>query len=58
MTVSLANGGTLTVLDSGTVEYRMGKRVMRMAGRGGYSATCRWVASLAYGRDVRYVTGH
>lgn len=55
MTVSLANGGTVTVLESGTVEFRDGKRVFRTEGRGSYAETVRWVESLAYGRDVRYV---
>lgn len=56
MTVRLANGGTVTVRENGTVEYRENGRVMRMRGRGDYASTARWVESLAFGRDVRYVT--
>lgn len=56
MTVSLANGGTVTVLESGTVEFRQGKRVFRTDGKGSFPATVAWVESLAYGDDVRYIT--
>jgi hypothetical protein len=37
------------------VEFRNGKRVFRTDGRGDYAETVRWVESLAYGDDVRYV---
>ena len=56
MTVSLANGGTVTVLESGTVEFRQGERVFRTDGKGFFPATVAWVESLAYGDDVRYIT--
>lgn len=55
MTVSLANGGTVTVLANGSVEFRDGGRVFRTGGKGSYPETVAWVESLAYGRDVRYV---
>jgi hypothetical protein len=56
MTVYLANGGTLTVLANGTVELRRNGQTMRVSGRGSHRATADWVRSLAFGRDVRYVT--
>lgn len=56
MTVNLANGGTITVLNDGTVEFRNGKRVFRTDGKGSKAQTVAWVESLAYGRDVLYVT--
>lgn len=55
MVVSLANGGTVTVLASGSVEFRNGRRVFRTDGKGSHAQTVAWVESLAYGRDVRYV---
>lgn len=56
MTVYLANGGRVTVLANGTVEFREKGRTFRTDGKGDYAETVRWVESLAYGTDVRYVT--
>ncbi|AXH66486.1 hypothetical protein SEA_SATIS_337 [Streptomyces phage Satis] len=56
MTVYLANGGRITVLSNGTVEFREKGRTFRTDGKGDYAETVRWVESLAYGTDVRYVT--
>jgi hypothetical protein len=55
MVVSLANGGTVTVRENGTVEFRNGRRVFRTDGKGSYAQTVAWVEALAFGRDVRYV---
>jgi hypothetical protein len=57
VTVYLANGGTITVRESGAVEFRDGDRVMRDPGRGDFDASVSWIRSLAFGRDVRYVKG-
>lgn len=57
MTVYLANGGTITVRESGAVEFRQGDRVIRDRGRGSRKASERWIRSLAFGSDVRYVKG-
>lgn len=56
MTVRLADGGTLTVLPSGQVEFRKNGQTFRTDGRGTYALSAAWVGSLAYGPDVRYVT--
>lgn len=55
MTVQLADGGTVRVLRSGTVEFRKDGRTYRADGRGDYDSSARWVESLAFGREVRYV---
>lgn len=56
MTVTLANGGKVTVLENGTVEFREKGRVFRTDGRGDYAENVRWIQGLAYGTEVRYVT--
>lgn len=56
MTIQLADGGTVNVLPSGTVEFRREGRTFRTEGRGSYDASARWVESMAYGREVQYVT--
>lgn len=56
MTIRLADGGTVKVLRSGTVEFRREGRTYRAGGKGDYASSVRWVESLAYGRDVRYIT--
>lgn len=47
MTIRLANGGTLTVLESGTVEFRKGREYNVTPGRGSYAANVEWLESLA-----------
>lgn len=54
MTLQLANGGTLTVKKSGSIEVRRNGSVMRDAGKGSYADSLAFVQRSAWGRDVRY----
>lgn len=49
MVVKLENGGTVTVTDSGTVEYRRGRERNWIPGRGSYAETVEWLSSLTNG---------
>jgi hypothetical protein len=49
MVIRLENGGTVTVTDNGTVEYRRGRERQWMRAPGSYEETAAWVASLANG---------
>jgi hypothetical protein len=55
MTVSLASGGTITVLENGMVEFRDKGRTFRTEGKGSQELTAEWIQGIAYGTDVRYV---
>lgn len=49
MVIKLDNGGTVTVTDSGTVEYRRGRERNWIPGRGSYAETVEWVERLSAG---------
>lgn len=49
MVVRLENGGTVTVSDNGTVEYRRGREWNWIPGRGSYAETVEWLESLTDG---------
>lgn len=52
MTVRLANGGTVTVTDNGTVEYRRGRERNWIPGRGSYAETAEWLQGLVNGNGA------
>lgn len=58
MTVHLANGGTVTVTESGTVEYRRGRDTQWIPGRGSRADSIAWVEkhSRTFGSAVLYIT--
>lgn len=49
MVVRLENGGTVTVSDNGTVEYRRGRERNWIPGRGSYAETVEWLSGLTDG---------
>lgn len=49
MVIRLDNGGTVTVSDSGTVEYRRGRERNWIPGAGSYAETVEWLESLTAG---------
>lgn len=49
MVIRLDNGGTVTVTDHGTVEYRRGRETQWMRAPGTYAETVEWLAGLANG---------
>lgn len=56
MTVHLENGGRITVLRNGTVEYRRGREKNVSPGQGSYAESVEWVRTMAHGPAVRYIT--
>jgi hypothetical protein len=49
MVVKLDNGGTVTVLENGSVEYRRGRERNWIPGRGSYAETAEWLESVTGG---------
>jgi hypothetical protein len=46
MVIRLGNDGTVTVTDSGSVEYRRGRETAWMPGRGSYAETVEWLETV------------
>jgi hypothetical protein len=49
MVIRLDNGGTVTVTESGSVEYRRDREKAWMPGRGSYAETVEWLESVTSG---------
>src|SRR5690606_7610393 len=49
MVIRLDNGGTVTVTESGSVEYRRDRETAWTPGRGSYAETVEWVESVTSG---------
>lgn len=49
MVIRLENGGTVTVTESGSVEYRRGRDRNWIPGRGSYAETVEWLETVTAG---------